>query len=82
MSMGLFETLGMAIIPESRLYPPEPHYITVSCGHEIYDGEKMVEWNGKWICEECFRDKVMAQGVEELARVFNSEVQTVESRGN
>lgn len=28
------------------------------CGHEIYHGEFMAEWEGKMLCPDCFRSAV------------------------
>lgn len=66
--------------PEPPLEPPEDdRYMIADCGHEVYEGEALVEDNdtGKTQCEECFRDEIDALSLSELADVFNATVRIV-----
>lgn len=29
-----------------------------ACGHEIYRGELTFQWEGRWLCPDCFRSAV------------------------
>ena len=31
------------------------------CGHEIYSGEFLAEWEGKMLCPDCWKKAVMAE---------------------
>jgi hypothetical protein len=69
-------------IPEPDSDPPEDAYtVADGCGHEVYVGETLVEWHdGRryvFLCEECFRERLSALTVEELARQFGSTCRTV-----
>ncbi|SHI23920.1 hypothetical protein SAMN02745823_03785 [Sporobacter termitidis DSM 10068] len=68
-------------MPEPPIDPPDERYLTAGCGHEVYEGERLVEWHdGKrfaYLCEECFRDKLAALTTEELARQFGCDCRTV-----
>lgn len=59
--------------------PPEEFFVKASCGHEVYEGEALIEDNdtGKTQCEECFRDEIDALSLSELADVFNATVRIV-----
>jgi hypothetical protein len=55
-------------IPEPSTEPQEEKYEVASgCGHEVYSGELLVEWYGKQLCEDCFRDRITDMSTEELA---------------
>ena len=30
------------------------------CGHEIYRDEPLFQWEGKWVCLDCFKDRMTA----------------------
>jgi hypothetical protein len=62
---------GLLTNPEP---PDDDFYIKADCGHEVYEGEYLVEDNntGKIQCEECFRDEIDALPLSELAERFNS----------
>lgn len=41
------------------------------CGGEVYRGEMMFEWMGKWVCVDCFQSELsswLARSPEEAAR--------------
>lgn len=54
--------------PEPRTDPPEADYITVDCGHEIYEGEEVFEWTApsekhpggviEETCADCFESRL------------------------
>lgn len=60
-------------IPERSIEPPEEFYVIADCGHEVYEGESLFEWTNedtgqiKQLCPDCFRAKVNALSLEELA---------------
>lgn len=54
-------------IPEPRIDPPETPYITGGCGHEIYNGEYAFEWEGRLICEDCYREKLNELTLTQIA---------------
>ena len=66
------------------LEPKEATYITADCGHEVFEGEKILNWNrGKGdhtICPDCFWDKVHDMTIEEVATLMDVEYQTVAGR--
>ena len=69
-------------IPEPPVDMPEDSCcIAAGCGHEVYEGEKLIEWHDgrrfKFICEECFRENIGTLTAEELARQFGCDCQTV-----
>lgn len=61
--------------PEPRTTPPEPDEIILDCGHNIYEGESMFDWDGEWLCPDCFQDKVNELSLEEIAELMGVEVQ-------
>lgn len=74
--------------PEPPTTPPEDKYDTAGCGHEIYDGETVVTWNGKEVCQDCFADEVMRflasenpAKIAELAEMLRCEHRTVSIGG-
>lgn len=32
-------------------------YIIADCGHEVYEGEYLYEWDGKRICPDCMEEE-------------------------
>ena len=47
--------------------PQEAPFITGNCGHEIYNGELAFEWEGRVLCEDCYRDKINELSITEIA---------------
>lgn len=67
--------------PEPRLEPIDSEvYVTGDCGHEIYEGEPIIEWDGKSICDECFWDNIKELTVSEVAAQFDCEISMVRRR--
>lgn len=68
-------------IPEPSVDPPEDFSCAAGCGHEVYEGEKLIGWHDgrqyKLICEDCFRENVAVLTAEELARLVGCECRTV-----
>lgn len=64
--------------PEPRLNPPESDYITADCGCEVYEGEPVVTFNGKSMCEDCFWDLIKGMTVQEVATLLEWEYREVE----
>lgn len=62
-------------VKEPAIEPPEEKYITASCGHECYHGEKLYMWENESLCPDCFLDKVRELSIDELAELL--EVETV-----
>lgn len=54
--------------PEPPLDPPETVVIIgIDCGHEVYEGELVFEWQGQEICIDCFIEKVNEMKLEDIA---------------
>lgn len=62
--------------------PREEPYIIADCGHEVYGGELLIDWTrGKSVitlCPDCFRDKLGALSLAELALHFGCTYTTLE----
>lgn len=69
-------------MPEPSLEPPaDEAYLTTGCGHEVYKGETYVWWKttaGKTVslCPDCFRDKIDALSIKELALLLSCDYET------
>lgn len=76
----------MSTIPEPSLTPPDDFYTTADCGHEVYDGEVLIEWSDtkgpKTLCPDCFRDKLTEMSILELALHFGCSYRAVDSIGH
>ena len=64
-------------MPEPSIEPPEDFYITADCGHEVYEGELLLEWENKNICPDCFKDKAGELSIEELAELLRCDFSVV-----
>jgi peptide methionine sulfoxide reductase MsrB len=65
-------------IPEPSLTPPDDGvYIMADCGHEVFEGESLIEWDNKTLCPDCFWDKVKEMTIEEIADHLDCTVTTV-----
>ena len=58
--------------------PKEKEPMTADCGHYVYKDEKIYEWEGKQICEDCLRDKLTDLPTHELASMCGVDYKTVE----
>ena len=67
----------MPDIPEPSLIQPEDFYVMADCGHEVYEGESLYEWCGKYYCADCFKEEINDLEAVELASLVGSEVQRV-----
>lgn len=63
--------------PEPPIDPPDVFYITADCGHEVYSGEHLIEWEGKTLCPDCFWDKVKEMTIDEIAGMLDCRVTEV-----
>lgn len=54
---------------EAYLRPPEERTVTYceGCENEVYEGETLYLWGGKWICPECLEDGLHHMSAAELA---------------
>lgn len=76
--------------PEPRIDPPEPFCITADCGHEVYEGEALYEWqvyvNGEWkrktVCPDCFDEYVAKLTREEIADMLGMEHRMIHNPKN
>lgn len=57
----------MSLQPERALEPADQAYLTAACGHEVYPGENMFEWEDKTLCPDCLEDKFSELSIEEKA---------------
>lgn len=64
-------------IPERSIEPPEEFYVMADCGHEVYEGQSLFEWENEktrkieQLCPDCFKGKVDALTLEELADLMH-----------
>ena len=57
--------------PEPPITPQEELYIYADCGHEVYEGESLFEWeDGMTLCPECMEDKLEALTLAEKAKLM------------
>jgi hypothetical protein len=70
------------LMPEPPLSPPEDdRYLTAGCGHEVYDGEDLFEWeNGQTLCSDCLSDRFNDMSLVERAELLGCEHQTINFR--
>ena len=59
--------------------PDDDFYITADCGHEVYEGDEIIEDNDsvRTQCVECFLDDIRKLTLSELADRFNATLRTV-----
>ncbi len=71
---------------ETAMYVPEPptepaddaNYITAGCGHEIYEGDEVFEWeNGTTLCGDCLEDKFLELSLAERAELLGCDHRAV-----
>lgn len=61
-------------VPEPPVSPPEELYATAGCGHEVYEGEEIYQWeNGITLCPECMSDKFSELDLNERADLLGCE---------
>lgn len=65
---------------KANLEPQEDFYLVADCGCEVYEGEKIYEWDGKRLCPDCFRDLINDLPLEELAILLDCTFSSVERR--
>ena len=66
-------------MPEPPVEPAENDaYITAGCGHEIYEGEEVFEWeNGATLCSDCLEDRFFEMSLSERAELLGCEHRAV-----
>lgn len=64
-------------MPEPPLEPPGEYCATADCGCELYDGGRVYEWGGKYLCPECYREAVSELSTDELAALLGSDITDV-----
>ncbi len=59
-------------IPQPPVEPPDDAgYITAGCGHEVYEGEEVFEWeNGATLCSDCLEDRFLEMSLTERAELL------------
>ena len=45
-------------VPLRDIQQEEPVCSCEGCGGEIYRGETIFEWQGKWVCVDCFQSEL------------------------
>ena len=61
---------------EPRLEPTDDElYIMASCGHEIYEGDKIYKINGLRLCECCFEDFLADMDLDEICEKMGGAVE-------
>ncbi len=62
----------MIFKPEPPLEPLEDaRYVTAGCGHELYEGEDLYEWeNGQTLCADCLEDRFCEMSLSEKAELL------------
>ena len=56
--------------PGDDLEPPEEIAVVADCGHEVWPGERLWEFEGRQLCPDCMHEKVEGLSWEEIAEVF------------
>ena len=77
--MYTFKSGSYAYTPEPNMEPPDdtPHVIA-SCGHEVYNGEELFEWeDGKTLCPDCMEDKFKEMSLIDRAELLGCEHRTI-----
>ncbi len=66
-------------MPEPPVTPPEDdRYIVAGCGHEVYEGEELFEWeDGSTLCGDCLSDRFEEMSLVERAELLGCEHRTV-----
>jgi hypothetical protein len=60
--------------PEPPVEPPDMgRYMTADCGHEVYNGEDLFEWEGATFCSDCIEDKLRDMTLLERAELLGCE---------
>jgi hypothetical protein len=69
--------------PEPPVLPPEDtRYIIADCLHEVYEGERLYDWeDGATLCPECMEDKFSELSTREKAALLGCESSVVSFRG-
>lgn len=57
-------------MPEPRVEPPEDYSVKADCGHDVFEDEDTFLWEGEWLCPDCFKDKIKALALTEVADIF------------
>ena len=62
-------------MPEPSVDPPDnDKYITAGCGHEVYEGEEIFEWeNGITLCGDCLEERFLEMCLTERAELLGCE---------
>ncbi|MDR3278834.1 MAG: hypothetical protein LBT12_08670 [Oscillospiraceae bacterium] len=70
------------VTPEPPAEPPEDtRYAVADCGHEVYEGESLYDWEDETLCPECVEDKFSELTTEEKARLMGCESSVVRFQG-
>lgn len=74
----------MSYIPERPLEPPEPtpDFICDECENWFYGDEPVYISDGKYLCEECFREQITALPTDELAEMAGAQIITAQEVRN
>ena len=69
-------------IPERPAAPREPYSVVAACGHEVYEGEYIYEWDdGETVCPDCFEDRFADLSAREKAALCGFEASLVRRPG-
>ena len=58
-------------VPLRDTQQEEPVCTCGQCGGEVYRGESLFEWQGKWVCVDCFQSELncwLVRSPEQAAR--------------
>ncbi|MBR5948249.1 MAG: hypothetical protein IKZ82_06320 [Clostridia bacterium] len=47
--------------------PMDEFYDVADCGHEVYEGGLLLEWDGERLCRDCLIDRLREMDEESLA---------------
>lgn len=64
-------------VPDRPLEPKEEPYVIANCGHEVYEGEELFEFDGVTLCPDCMADKFEELTLHEKAALLGYTVSEV-----
>ena len=59
--------------PERRLSPRGDKFVFAECGHEVYEGERIYEWEPGTLCPDCMEDRFSELSTQEKAELLGCE---------
>ena len=70
--------IGIYLNPLRDIQMEAPAAFCEKCRQEVYHGEARYQWEGRWLCPDCFRaavSKALEEYPEQVAREMGLEVE-------